>query len=613
MHGPDGPNGVSQSCRRVEWPRNVQSDKPQANARAARGDAAGGDWFARWLPALVWLRGYRPSSVHHDLIAGLSLSAVLVPAGMAYAEAAGMPSVTGLYASLAALVAYAICGPSRILVVGPDSALVALILAATMPLAHRGGAQPIVLAAALALLSGGLCAAVGLLKLGFVADLLSTPIRYGYLNGIMLTIIVSQLPKLLGFTVKGESFLTQVYELVRGVMMGHVNGVALGIGAASLAIILLCRRWAPRLPGVLIAVAAATLAAAMTGLAARAGVEVVGTLPRGLPALQLPMLALNEWLALCTSAAAIALVTLTDVSMLSKTYGLRSGAQVDRNQECFAVGVANIAAALFQGFPVSASGSRTPVAEAAGAKTQATGLVAAVIVATLLLFAPQALRNTPQAALGAVVIAASLALLETRGVLRLYRLRRTELFQAVVCFVGVVLSGVVAGVGIALALAVVMFVWRAWRPYVAVLGRLDGVKGYHDISRHPDARRIPGLVLLRWDAPLFFANAQIFRERVRRAIDDAPTATRWIVIAAEPVTDIDITAADMLADLDEELDAMKVQLCFAELKGPVKDSLKRYGIFKRIGERYFVPTVGRAVGDYLKAHHVEWHDWEDEA
>jgi high affinity sulfate transporter 1 len=561
---------------------------------------------------VVWTRDYPLASVPHDVIAGVALSAVLVPAGMAYAEAAGMPSVTGLYASLAALLAYALFGPSRILVLGPDSALVALILAAATPLAHRGGAQAVMLASALALLSGGLCATVGLLKLGFIADLLSTPIRHGYLNGIMLTIIVSQLPKLLGFPVKAESFLPQVRELVRGVMAGQVNGLALAIGAASLAIILACRRWAPRVPGVLIAVAAATLATALADLAARGGIAVVGTLPRGLPSLQVPILALNEWLALCATAAAIALVTLTDVSMLSQTYGLRSGGRVDRNQECFAVGVANVAAALFQGFPVSASGSRTPVAEAAGAKTQATGLVAATVVAILLLFVPQALCNTSHAALAAVVVAASLALLETRGVLRLYRLRRGELIQALVCFLGVVLSGVVAGVGIALALAVLMFLWRGWRPYAALLGRVNGVKGYHDISRHPDARCIPGLVLLRWDAPLFFANAQIFRERVRCALIDAPTATHWIVIAAGPVTDIDITAADMLAELDEELDAMQVQLCFAELKGPVKDRLKRYGIFERIGERYFMPTVGRAVGDYLKAHRVEWHDWEDE-
>lgn len=591
----------------------MQTGKPHADAPASPRHAGAAGGLARRIPVLTWIRDYRLACLPHDAIAGLALSAVLVPAGMAYAEAAGLPSVAGLYASLAALVAYALFGPSRVLVVGPDSALVALILAAAIPLAPHGGPQAVMLAGALALLSGLLCAAVGLLRLGFIADLLSTPIRYGYLNGIMLTIIISQLPKLLGFPVKEESFLVEVQELVRGVLAGRINGTALAIGAGSLVVILACRRWAPRVPGVLIAVALATLAVSWADLAARAGIAVVGNVPRGLPAPAFPILALREWLALGTTALAIALVTLTDVSMLSQTYGLRGGRHIDRDQECFAIGVANVAAALFQGFPVSASGSRTPVAEAAGAKTQLTGLAAAAIVAALLLFAPQALHDTPQAALAAVVIAASLGLLETRGVLRLYRLRRGEFVQALACFLGVVLSGVVAGVGIALALAVLMFLWREWRPYSAVLGRVDGVKGYHDISRHPEARRVPGLVLLRWDAPLFFANAQIFRARVQQAIDTAPAPTRRIVIAAEPVTDIDITAADMLAELVDQLDALHIQLCFAELKGPVKDSLKRYGIFERIGEHSFMPTVGRAVSDYVQTYRVAWHDWEDDA
>jgi high affinity sulfate transporter 1 len=569
--------------------------------------------LARWIAGAAWVRTYRLAWLPHDLIASVTLSAVLVPAGMAYAQAAGLPAVSGLYASLAALVAYAIFGPSRILVLGPDSALIALIAASVAPLARGGGAQAVMFAGALALLSGTLCMAVGLLKLGFVTDLLSTPIRHGYLNGIMLTIVASQLPKLLGLSIHGESFLRQLRELLDGILVGKVNGASMTIGGLSLVVILVCRRWMPRAPGILIAVVAATIATASLDLAANAGVSVVGALPRGLPSLQLPALAVNEWLALTASAAAIALVSFTDLSMLSQTYELRSAVPVDRNREFVALGIANVAAGLFHGFSVAASGSRTPVAEAAGAKTQATGLVGALVVAALLLFAPQVLRDTPQAVLAAVVIAASLALLEIQGVRRLYRFRRTELVQSLVCFAGVVLSGVVTGVGIALVLAVMMFLWRAWRPYSAVLGRLDGVKGYHDISRHRDARRIPGLVLLRWDAPLFFANAEIFRERVLHAVQEAPTETRWIVIAAEPVTDIDITAADMLARLADELDDLHVTLCFAELKGPAKDSLKRYGLFERIGKRFFVPTVGRAVADYLAAHQVEWQDWEDDA
>jgi MFS superfamily sulfate permease-like transporter len=314
--------------------------------------------------------------------------------------------------------------------------------------------------------------------------------------------------------------------------------------------------------------------------------------------------------ALLGGAAAVALVSFTDISLLSRTYELRSRAAVNRNQEFVALGLANIAAGIAQGFAVSASSSRTPVAEAAGAKTQATGVVAALIVAGLLLFAPQALRNTPQAALAAVVIAACLGLLEVRGVWRLYRLRPSEFVQSIVCLIGVAMLGVVDGIGV--ALAILAFLWRAWRPYTAVLGRIDQMKGYHDVVRHPEARRIPGLVLLRWDAPLFFANAEIFRERVLQAVREAPTKTGWIAIAAEPVTDIDLTAADTLARLHDELLELNVTLCFAELKGPVKDNLKHYGMFELIGEHNFFPTIGQAVDRYLASHRVDWRDWEDE-
>ncbi|WP_257127526.1 SulP family inorganic anion transporter [Burkholderia sp. MSMB1078WGS] len=553
---------------------------------------------------MAWLPG--------DATAGVTLSAVLVPAGMAYAIASGLSAASGLYASIAALVTYAAVGPSRILVLGPDSALIALIAASIVPLAHGNLAHAAALAGALALLSGALCLAVGLFRLGFITDLLSTPIRYGYLNGIIVTIIVSQLPKLLGLTVHEASILQQLRALASAIAAGKTNLAALSIGVLSLAVILAFRRWAPKLPGVLVAVAVATVGTAYFDLAARTGISVVGTLPRGLPLPDFPALAPSEWLALSASAAAIALVSFTDISMLSQIYGLRSGDGVDRNREFVALGIANIAAGLFQGFSVAASGSRTPVAEGAGAKSQACGLIAALIVAALLVFAPQALRDTPQATLGAVVVAASFSLIEIAGLRRLYRLRRPEFVQSLACFAGVVLSGVVAGVGIALGLAVLAFLWRAWRPYSAVLGRRDGVKGYHDIARHPDARRIPGLVLLRWDAPLFFANAEIFHERVMTAARDAPTRTRWVAIAAEPVTDIDVTAADMLARLDDELDDADMQLCFAELKGPVKDSLKRYGLYERIGEDHFMPTVGETVSAYLKSHSVEWHDWEGE-
>jgi MFS superfamily sulfate permease-like transporter len=277
-----------------------------------------------------------------------------------------------------------------------------------------------------------------------------------------------------------------------------------------------------------------------------------------------------------------------------------------------ALGAANLAAGFFQGFSISSSSSRTPVAESAGSRTQLTGLVGALCIALLLVFAPNLLQNLPSAALGAVVISAALSLIDVQGVRRLYHLRPSEFVFSIACFLGVALVGVIQGIFIAIGLALLAFIWRAWRPYDAVLGRVDGLKGYHDITRHPDARRIPGLVLFRWDAPLFFANAEIFHEHVLRAVAEAPTPAKWVVVAAEPVTDIDVTAADVLSELDDELQRAGIELCFAEMKGPAKDRLKRYGLFTKLGDELFFRTLGQAVDAYLRAHPVDWRDWEDE-
>jgi high affinity sulfate transporter 1 len=451
---------------------------------------------------------------------------------------------------------------------------------------------------------------IGLLKLGFVTELLSLPIRYGFLNGIILTIIVGQMPKLLGFRIKGESFFAQIDDLFDGLAASKLNMTSVVIGIDTLVLILLVKRFWPKVPGVLIAVGAATVLVKAMDLGRCASVATVGNVPRGLPSLVWPMMPPEQWWQLAGAAAAIALVSLTDVVVLSRTYEVRNKESVDRNQECIALGLSNIAAGLFQGFAVSASGSRTPVAEAAGAKTQLTGVFAALVVAALLVLAPHALADTPQSALAAVVIAACLGLLEVRGVIRLYRLRKSEFVQALACFAGVAVLGVVNGIALALLLTMLSFLWRAWRPYDAVLGRIDGRKGYQDISRHPEARRVPGLVLFRWDAPLFFANAEIFREHILRAIDDAGENVRWAVIAAEPVTDIDLTAVEVLERLHRELAGRDITLCFAELKGPVKDRLRRYDVLRIIGEVHLFPTVGAAVSGYLAAHDVQWRDWK---
>lgn len=563
------------------------------------------DGLSRRIPLLATLRGYQRDWLWHDIVAGLVLTAILVPVGMGYAAASGLPAICGLYATIVGLIAYAVFGPSRILVLGPDSALAGLIAATILPLAAGNADKAVALASMLAVLSGVLCIAAGLAKFGFITDLLSKPIRDGYINGIALTVLVGQLPKVLGFSVSGSNVLQETSGLFQGIWNGQINPMACLIGLSCLAVILAFRRWAPRIPGILIAVAGATVLVAWLSGSVGEGIAVIGPLPQGLPQFQIPAVSLSEIGSLCAAAFAITLVSFTDMSAVSRTFAYRTGAAVDSNQEMLALGAANLAVGFFQGFPVSSSASRTPVAESAGARTQMTGVVGALCVAFLLIFAPGLLMNLPHAALGAVVIAACISLFEVRNLLRLYRLRRDEFILSLVCFLGVVLLGVVPGIFIAVSLALLAFIWRAWQPYDAVLGHVKHLNSYHDISRHPEAKCIDGLVLFRWDAPLFFANAEIFRKHVLRAVAKAATPTQWVVVAAEPITDVDITAADMLIELDAALHAAGMDLCFAEMKGPVKDRLKRYGLFNRLGVENFFPTIEQAVGHYLSLHKMD--------
>lgn len=552
-----------------------------------------------WLPIIQNLHGYRPAWFVKDMIAGLTLTAILIPVGMGYAQAAGLSAIYGLYATIVPLIAYAIFGPNRILILGPDSALAAMIAATVLPLAAGSPERAIALAGMLSIMTGLLGIAAGLLKLGFITDLLSKPVRYGYLNGIALTVLIGQLPKLLGFSIKADNLVEEIIGLLHSLVKSGIHGPSAMIGISCIFVILACKKWLPRIPGVLIAVVAATLATGWFDLAAQSGVAVVGTLPQGLPSLTLPAIPMEEWGSLLLGAAAIALVSFAEMSVLSRTFAMRGGYRCDENQEFIALGVADVAAGLFQGFPVSSSSSRTPVAESAGAKSQITGLVGALCIALLLIFAPGLLASLPKAALGAVVVSACLGIVDIRGVLRLYHLRSSEFFLSLICFVGVAFLGVVQGIFISVALALLGLIWRAWRPYYAILGSAPGLIGYHDISRHPEANQIPGLVLFRWDAPLFFANAEIFFEKVLAAAAGAKTPTRWIVVTAEPVTDIDLTAADMLMELDRELQQAGVKLCFAEMKGPVKDRLKRYGLFGKLGTENFFPTIEQAVEQFL--------------
>ncbi|MDD5524900.1 MAG: SulP family inorganic anion transporter [Smithella sp.] len=564
--------------------------------------------LSKWIPLIETLSNYKSDWVIHDIIAGLVLTAILVPVGMAYASVSGLPAIYGLYATIIPLIAYALFGPSKILVLGPDSALAGLIAAAILPLAAGNPDKAIALAGMLAVLVGALCILAGLIKFGFITDLLSKPIRIGYLNGIALTVLIGQLPKVFGFSVSGNNFLQETSGLIQGIVNGQINWTSCVIGFSCLLVILGFRSLTSRIPGVLIAVAGATIISSWLNLSASSGIAVVGPLPQGLPQFQIPLVSFEEFKALFAAAVAIALVSFADMSTLSRTFALRAGHKVDSNQEIIALGAANMAAGFFQGFPVTSSASRTPVAESAGAKTQITGLVGALCIALLLIFAPNLLKNLPQAVLGAVVICACIYLFEFHVVARLYKLRREEFVFSMACFLGVISLGIIKGIFIAIGLALVAFIWRAWHPYDAVLGHVDGLNSYHDISRHPEARLIPGLVLFRWNAPLFFANAETFLENILRAVADAPTPTKWVVVTAEPITDVDTTAADMLAELDNSLHQAGMDLVFAEMKGPVKDMLKRYGLFNRLGVDNFFPTIEQAVERYLAVHKIDQPD-----
>ena len=561
---------------------------------------------SRWVPGIALLRGYSRKQLRRDLPAGVVLAALLVPQGMAYAQLAGLPPVTGLYATLVPLVVYFLLGPSRILILGPDSAVAPLVAAAIIPVAASGLiSERIALAGALAVMVGMLMFVGGLARFGFVTALLSMPVRMGYLMGIAATVIVAQLPQLLGYSIEPDRLVPGVRDFIAG--LDETNATALAFGAGSLVLVLVLRRVAPRFPGVLLAVIGSTVLASVLGFAD--DVPVVGSVPGGLPAFGVPNISIEDFTTLVPAAVGIAFVAFADTSVLSRSYAGRLGQEVDQNQELAVLGIANVTTGLFQGFPLSTSSSRTAVAEDVGARSQMAGLVGAALLAVVLLFATGLVQNLPTATLAAIVIVAVLGFFDVRAALRLWHWRQSEFSLAMVTFAGVALLGVLWGVGIAIAVSLLSFIRRAWHPHDAVLGRVDGLKGYHDTERYPEARSIPGLTLYRFDAPLFFANADIFRERVRELARE-PGAIR-IVVAAEAITDIDATAGETLRELNAELADTGIELAFAELKDPVRDWLIRYGLRDEIGQHRFWPTIGAAVTAYVIATGVEWVDWED--
>src|SRR5215813_5409998 len=558
------------------------------------------------VPGVRAISSYQREWLAKDIVAGVVLTTLLVPQGMAYAELAGLPPITGLYTSIMCLLGYAVFGPSRILVLGPDSSLGPMIAATILPLiAAKGDAKrAIALASLLAIMVAAIMIVAAVAKLGFIADLISKPTMIGYLNGLALTILVGQLPKLFGFKIEAEGLISETTEFVKGLAHGEAVAAAAAVGIAGILLILVLQRWLPKVPAVLIMVVLAIAATSVFSLAEH-GVSLVGVLPKGFPPLTLPHVGLGDLAPLFGGALGIALVSLADTISTATAFAARTGQEIDGNGEMLGIGVANLAAGLFQGFPDSTSGSRTAVAERAGAKTQLTGVTGAVLIVLMIVLVPGLFRNLPNPALAAVVITAALSLADIPATVRLWRQRKTEFLLSIAAFLGVALLGVLPGIAIAVGLSILNVFRRSWWPYNTVLGRVEGLAGYHDIHSYPDASQLPSLMIYRFDAPLLFANAKTFRDEVFRFAGAEP-APRWIVIAAEPVTDVDTTASDVLEDLDETLNAQGISLVFAELKDPVRRKIERYGLTRTIDPGHFFPTIGAAVRAFRQETGAQW-------
>ena len=562
----------------------------------------------QWVPGLQVISSYRRQWLLKDVIAGVVLTTLLVPQGMAYAELAGLPPITGLYTSILCLLGYAAFGPSRILVLGPDSSLGPMIAATILPLMAAKGdpKRAVALASILAIMVAAIMILAAVAKLGFIADLISKPTMIGYINGLALTILIGQLPKLLGFKVEADNLIGEITGFVKGLANGDAVLAAAAVGIGAVVLILVLQHWLPKVPAVLIAVVLAIAATSVFSLADH-GVSLVGVLPKGFPPLTIPSVRLSDLGPLFAGALGIALVSLADTISTASAFAARTGQEVRGNGEMIGIGAANLAAGLFQGFPVSTSGSRTAVAERSGAKTQLTGVVGAALIILMIVLVPGLFRNLPQPALAAVVITASLSLADIPGTVRLWRQRKAEFLLSIAAFLGVALLGVLPGIAIAVVLSILNVFRRAWWPYATVLGRVDGVEGYHDTRSYPGAEHLPGLVIYRFDGPLFFANATTFRDEIRRLAKAGPKPS-WILIAAEPVTDVDTTAADVLTELDEALNAEGISLVFAELKDPVRRKIERYGLTRTIDPQHFFPTIAAAVAAFREQTGAQWTD-----
>ena len=541
---------------------------------------------------LAHLRGYNASWFRADALAGVAVTAYLVPQCLAYAGLAGAPPITGLWVAVAAMVVYALLGTSRQLSVGPESATAIMVAAAVAPLAAGDPDRYLVLSASLAILVGVICIGAWALRLGFLADMLSHPILLGYMAGVALIMVGSQLGTITGIQLGDGAIPTRLVELAG--RLGEINPATLVLGASVTAFLLVLRRLAPLAPGTLIAVVGASAVVLVLGLE-RQGVVLVGQVPGGLPTPGLPLVSFQDIAALAGSAAAIAFVSYSDVALTGRAFAVRTGEEIDPNREFLALGAANLAAGLTGGFALSASGSRTAIIDAMHARSQVAGLVAAGAVVVVVLVTPGLIALIPRAALAGIVIFAALRLIDVTGLARLARFRSTEIGLAVTALVGVLAFDVLAGILVAIGLSVADLFARVARPPASILGRVPGLAGLHDIDDYPDAEQIPGLLVFRYDAPLCFANAQDFRSHVLAAVDAQPEPVAWLLLNAEAIVELDTTAVDALRQLARDLARRHVVFAMARVKQDLRRQLVRGKLMDVIDEERIYPTLPVAL------------------
>ncbi|MFJ4200835.1 SulP family inorganic anion transporter [Streptomyces sviceus] len=555
----------------------------------------------RWsdlAPGAVTLLGYRRTWLRGDLLAGVTVAAYLVPQVMAYAGVAGLPPVAGLWAILPALALYAIFGSSRLLSVGPESTTALMTATVVAPLAAGSSARYAALAATLAVTVGLLCLLARAVRLGFLADLLSRPVLIGYLTGVALIMMVDQLPKLTGVKTTGSEFFPQLWSFVRNLTDAHLATVALS--AAALAFLFTVSRYVRAVPGPLLAVVLTTVAVVCLDLDERYGVKVIGEVPSGLPSLAWPDP--GELPRLVVPALGVLIVAYTDFILTARAFTGPDddGPGLDANQEFLALGAANLGSAVLHGFPVSSSASRTALAASAGGRSQAYSLVAGAAVLAVLLFLSPLLARTPSAVLGALVVYAAVRMIDLAGFRRLASFRRREFLLALGCLAGVLALGILYGVLVAVGLSVAELLTRVARPHDAVEGLVPGVAGMHDVDDYPQARTIPGLLVYRYDSPLFFANAADFHRRALAAVVEQTAPVRWFVLNTEANVEVDITALDAVDELRRELIGRGVVFALARVKQDLLDELEAYGLVDSVGPDLIFPTLPTAVAAYRR-------------